>query len=279
MDGVAWLVWSTVALLVLVNLGIGGLALWSYRSGRRVTQRLLATDELDVYHATWLSGPGYGSSAQWSRRDTGAEVALRSLIADGLVRLDTDAGIVPHEETAPQTAPRTAPQTATPPEHPITREAWRFTRAAWSEARPVTVKALIADPAFTSVCTSHAERLAGQLPAYRTGYADLRDRTLFGAGLIGAGWITLNTCFLLVRTVFLGESDAPPHEDPELLMGVMTATLGTAVLSLVLLVPLHFAVWNGWQDRWPQQLRKHCQTLLRQESRDWVPLMQIPRGN
>ncbi|MFF1737439.1 hypothetical protein [Streptomyces sp. NPDC058247] len=48
------------------------------------------------------------------------------------------------------------------------REAWHFTRDAWSAGRPVTVKALADHPAFEKACEVHAERLAAYLPSRRT---------------------------------------------------------------------------------------------------------------
>ncbi|MEU5401418.1 hypothetical protein ABZ348_19245 [Streptomyces sp. NPDC005963] len=59
----------------------------------------------------------------------------------------------------------------------------------------------------------------------------------------------------------------------------MTATRGTTILSVVLLVPFHFTVRHSWQDRWPPQLLAQYGSVLSQESRDGVPLARIPRGN
>lgn len=84
-DGVAWLVLSTSGLLVLLNAGIGVLALWSHRSDLRVTERLIASGELDAYHATWLTRCGYSRTwtSTWYREHLAAELALRALTAEG----------------------------------------------------------------------------------------------------------------------------------------------------------------------------------------------------
>ncbi|MEU6017024.1 hypothetical protein ABZ826_24120 [Streptomyces sp. NPDC047515] len=138
MNAVASLALGTSGLVVVLNLGIGALALWSHRDGVRATERLIASGELDVYHAAWLIGPGYRRSAPWGREREAAETALRSLIAAGLVRLDEDARLVP-SATTDQAGER-------PPMHPLALDAGQFTFDSWSTGHPVTVRALTAHP-------------------------------------------------------------------------------------------------------------------------------------
>ncbi|MFG2629600.1 hypothetical protein [Streptomyces sp. NPDC048473] len=270
MDGVWWLVLSTSGLLVILNLGIGALALWSHRGGLRATELLIVSGELDVYHATWLIGPGYEQSTSWGREREAAETALRSLTAAGLLRLDQDARLVPSTE-----ADQEGVQSA---EHPLVLEAWQFAFGSWSAGHAVTVWALAAHPAFRTACAAHAERLSGYLPSYRTRHDNRARRAPRAAGLIVAGWVTLSTCLLLAWSVF-GERDTGPEQGPESVVGVMAATLATAVLSVIVLVALHFFIWQAWQDRWPRRLRAHCQGVVQQESRYWIPLSRIPRGD
>lgn len=84
MDAVAWLAWSTGGLLVVANLGVGGVALWCHRAGRRAAARLIASGELDAYRATWLAGTGYARWAAPYRQRDAAEIALGELVAAGL---------------------------------------------------------------------------------------------------------------------------------------------------------------------------------------------------
>ncbi|MFF1918695.1 hypothetical protein ACFVYE_45805 [Streptomyces sp. NPDC058239] len=139
MDGVLWLVLSASGLLVILNLGIGALALQCHLGGLRATERLIASGELDVYHATWLIGPAYEQSVSWGREREAAETALRSLTAAGLVRLDQDARLVPSTE-----ADQEGVQS---PEHPLAMEAWQFAFGSWSAGHAVTVRTLAAHPA------------------------------------------------------------------------------------------------------------------------------------
>lgn len=270
-DGVVWLVLSTSGLLALLNAGIGGLALWSHRSGLRVTERLIASGELDVYHATWLTGSGYSrtGTATWYRERVAAELALRALPTAGLVHADERAGLVPPPGV-------THPEAAAPPEHPLTRAAWRFTHDSWAAGRPVTVKALAGHPAFKTACTAHRERLSGHLPLRRTRLDNNAARAPWAAALITTGWITLNTCLLMATNAF-GDPDAGP-EGFERAVALLALAAGTAALAGLVLVVLHVFLWRGWQDRWPRRLRTHCEELLRRESRDWVPLSRIPVG-
>lgn len=270
-DGVAWLVLSTSGLLVLLNTGIGVLALWSHRSALRVTERLIRSGELDVYHATWLTRCGYSRTwtATWYRERVAAELALRALPAAGLVHADERAGLIP-----PPHAPD--PEAAAPPEHPLTLAAWRFTRDSWAAGHPVTVKALADDPAFKTACTAHRERLSGQLPLRRTRLDNHAERAPWAAALITTGWITLNTCLLMTSNAF-GDPDAGP-QGFEKAVALLALTAGTAALAGFVLVVLHVFLWRGWQDRWPRRLRTHCEDLLRRESQHWVPLSRIPVG-
>ncbi|WP_327365735.1 hypothetical protein [Streptomyces sp. NBC_01217] len=282
MDGVLWLVLSTSGLLVLLNLGIGALALWSYRSGLWATERLLASGEVDVYHATWLIGSGYERSAPWGREREAAETALRSLTGAGLVHLDQDARLVPTAEADADAGAGAGAdcedeadqQGVRSPEHPLDLEAWQFTFGSWSVGHPVTVEALAAHPAFKTACAAHAERLSGYLPSYRIRHDDRARRAPFAVGLIVAGWLTLGTCLLLGWSVF-GEPGTGPG-GPAAVVGVLAATLATAVLSVIVLVALHYFIWQAWQDRWPRRLREHCRDVVQRESRDWLPLSRIP---
>ncbi|MEU9619441.1 MULTISPECIES: hypothetical protein [unclassified Streptomyces] len=271
MDGVVWLVLSTGGLLVLLNLGIGVLALWSHRESLRATERLIASGELDVYHAAWLTGPGYERSAPWGRECEAAETSLRSLAGAGLVRLDEgDSRFVPVAEADEKGAP--------PPEHPLTLEAWQFTFGSWSTGHAVTVRALATHPAFQAACAAHAERLSGYLPPHRTSRDDRARRAPPAAGLIAAGWVTLNTFLVLVRSVF-GEAGTGTGWDPERVVGVIAATLATAALAVIVLMSSHVFVWQGWQDRWPRRLRAHCRSVIERESRGRVPPSRLPRGD
>ncbi|GAA1943583.1 hypothetical protein GCM10009837_82030 [Streptomyces durmitorensis] len=168
-----WLVLSTSGLLVLLNAGIGILALWSHRAGLQVTERLITSGELDAYHPAWLTRCGYRSTGTsvWYRRLVASEVALRSL-------------------SRPDTPERTEP---TPPEHPLTLEAWHYIRDARAAAMSVTEKALAVQPALKTARAIHAQRLTGYLPPRRTRRDDHADRALWAAGLIAAGWGTLST--------------------------------------------------------------------------------------
>lgn len=134
-----WLVLSTSGLLVLLNSGIGILALRNHRTGLRVTERLIASGDVDVYHAKWLTGYGYRES--WARERAGdaARLALQALPASGLAYAETEEGLVPAPDATDQAG-------ATPPQHPLTLAAWRFTRDTWAAGNPVTVKALTAHP-------------------------------------------------------------------------------------------------------------------------------------
>ncbi|TXL91640.1 hypothetical protein [Streptomyces sp. IB2014 016-6] len=270
-DGVVWLVLSTSGLLVLLNAGIGGLALWSHHSGLRVTERLIASGELDAYHATWLTGVGYRrtQTATWYRERAAAELALRALPAAGPAHADERKGLVPPPDT-------TAPGTAVPPEHPLTLAAWRFTRDSWSAGRPVTVKALADHPAFKAACAAHRERLAGHLPPRRTRLDDNAERAPWAAALIATGWITLNTCLLMASNAF-GDPGAGPRGF-ERIVALLALAVGTAALAGFILVVLHLLLWRAWQDRWPRRLRTHCADLVRHESRDWAPLSRVPTG-
>ncbi|MFF2185179.1 hypothetical protein [Streptomyces sp. NPDC058155] len=270
-DGVVWLVLSTSGLLVLLNAGIGVLALWSHRSGLRVTERLIASGELDVYHATWLTGVGYRrtQTATWYRERVAAELALRALPAAGPAHADEREGLVPPPDA-------TDPGAAVPPEHPLTLAAWRFTRDARSAGRPVTVKALAEHPAFKTACTAHRERLSGHLPLRRTRLDNNAERAPWAAALIATAWITLNTCLLMASNAF-GAPDAGPRGF-ERVVALLALAAGTAALAGFILVVLHVLLWRAWQDRWPRKLRTHCADLLRRESHDWVPLTRIPGG-
>ncbi|MEU0954366.1 hypothetical protein ABZ353_18775 [Streptomyces niveus] len=271
-DGVVWLVLSTSGLLVLLNAGIGVLALWSHRSGLRVTERLIASGELDVYHATWLTGIGYRGTqtATWYRERVAAELALRALPAAGSAHADDErAGPVPPPDA-------TGPGAAVPPEHPLTLAAWRFTRDSRSAGRPVTVKALADHPAFKAACTAHRERLSGHLPLRRTRLDNNAGRAPRAAALVATAWITLNTTLLMASNAF-GAPDAGPRGF-ERVVALLALAAGTAALAGFILVVLHVLLWRAWQDRWPRRLRTHCADLLRRESRDWVPLSDVPTG-
>ncbi|MFC8074839.1 hypothetical protein ACFUN8_04805 [Streptomyces sp. NPDC057307] len=270
-DGVVWLLLSTSGLLVLLNAGIGVLALWSHRSDLRVTERLIASGELDVYHATWLTGCGYSRTwtSTWYRERVAAELALRALDAAGLVRADGQAGLVP-----PSDAPD--PADAAPPDHPPTRAAWRFVRDSWSAGRPVTVRALADHPAFRTACAAHRERLSGHLPVRRTRRDNRAERAPWTAALIGAGWISLNTTVLMATDSF-GDTGAGPAGF-ERVLALLALAAGAAALPALVLVVLHVFLWRAWRDRWPRRLRTHCEELIRRESRDWVPLSRIPVG-
>ncbi|MFI6727045.1 hypothetical protein [Streptomyces atratus] len=206
----------------------------------------------------------------WAREREAAETALRSLTAAGLVRLDQDERLVPSAD-ADQEGVRS-------PEHPLALEAWQFTFGSWTAGHAVTASTLAAHPVFKTACGAHAERLSGYLPSYRTRHDNRARRAPLTAGLIVAGWITLSTCLLLAWSVF-GEPDTGPEQGLESVVGVMAATLATALLSVVVLVPLHFFIWQAWQDRWPRRLRAHCQSMVQHESRDRIPLSRIPRGD
>ncbi|MFF8914771.1 hypothetical protein ACF08M_15985 [Streptomyces sp. NPDC015032] len=271
MDGVVWLALSTGGLLVMLNLGVGVLALWSHRDGLRATERLIASGELDVYHAAWLTGPGYERSVAWGREYAAAETALRSLTAAGLVRLsEDDSRLVPAAEADEKSA--------LPPEHPLTVEAWQFTFGSWSTGHAVTVRALATHPAFRAACAAHAERLSDYLPPHRTRHDDRARRAPPAAGLIAAGWVTLNAFLVLVRSVF-GEAGTGTEWSPENVVGVIAATLATAALAVIVLVSSHVFVWQGWQDRWPRRLRAHCRNVIRRESHGWIPPSHLPRGD
>ncbi|WP_329122123.1 hypothetical protein [Streptomyces sp. NBC_01465] len=272
MTGVVWLAVSTGGLLVVLNLGIGGLALSSRRAGLRAAERLLASGELDAYHAAWLLGPGFRRSEPRQRERTAAEMAMRSLLDAGLVRRDPDIRTSPEIRLDPAVwldayqplvaAEELDPEGVTPPEHPLELEAWRFARASWSAASPVTVKALADHPTFKTACKAHTERLSGYLPLHRTRRDNRAGRAPWTAGLITAGWIAVNTCVLL--------ADRVHREGLEKVDGVVGATIGTAALSGFLAVTFHVVAWRGWRDRWPQQLRAHCQALMRRGTRDSV---------
>ncbi|MFI5621603.1 hypothetical protein [Streptomyces sp. NPDC051567] len=270
MDGVVWLVLSTGVVLVVVNLGVGGVALWSRRTGLRAAERLIASGALDVYHAAWLTGPGYARRGAWARtwvrEADAAETALRSLVAAGLVRLDPDEGLV-----------RSGGEGAVPPEHPLTLVAWRFACGAWSAGRPVTVKSLVDHPAFKAACAAHAERLHDCLPAYRTRRDDRAERVPSAAGVIATAWVTLNSWLLTAPLVF-GRPGVGPDSTTEKVVGLLAAALGSAALAALLLMTLHIRAWQAWRDRWPRPLRVHCEELIRRESRDWMPLTRLPRG-
>ncbi|MFC8825408.1 hypothetical protein ACFT9I_08635 [Streptomyces sp. NPDC057137] len=280
-DGVVWLVLSTSGLLVLLNAGIGVLALWSHRSDLRVTERLIASGELDVYHATWLTGCGYSRTwtSTWHRERVAAELALRALNAAGLVHTGGQAGLVPPPGgqaglVPPPGAPH--PADAAPPDHPLTLAAWRFVRDSWSAGRPVTVRALADHPAFKTACTAHRERLSGRLPPRRTRRDNHAERAPWTVALIGAGWISLNTTVLMATDSF-GDTSAGP-EGFERAVALLALAVGAAALPALVLVVLHVFLWRAWQDRWPRRLRTHCEELIRRESRDWVPLSRIPVG-
>ncbi|WP_405615224.1 hypothetical protein OG292_18955 [Streptomyces sp. NBC_01511] len=271
-NGVVWLVLSTSGLLVLLNAGIGVLALCGHRSDLRVTERLIASGELDVYHAAWLTRCGYSRTwtSTWLRERVAAELALRALPAAGLAHADARDGLVPPPDT-------TDPGTAAPPDHPLTLAAWRFTRDSWSAGRPVTVKALADHPAFKTACAAHRERLSDRLPLRRTRLDNRAERAPWAAALIATGWITLNTCLLLGTNAFGGAGTGRPAGF-EKAVALLALAAGTASLTALVLVVLHVFLWRAWQDRWPRRLRTHCDDLLRRESRDWVPLSRIPAG-
>ncbi|MCX4681144.1 hypothetical protein OG413_38735 [Streptomyces sp. NBC_01433] len=285
MNGVVWLVLSTSGLLVALNLGIGGLALSSYRTGSRTADRLIASGELDEYHAAWLLGPGFRRSDPWQRECAAAEMAVRSLITAGLVRLDLDGRTSPEIQLDPAVwldpdqpllpSAELDQEVAVVPEHPLALEAWRFARDSWSAGRPVTVKALTAHPAFKTACRAHSEQVSGYLPLHRTRRDNRADRAPWAAGLIAAGWITVNTCVLLARKVS-GERGIGAEGGYEKFDKVLAATLGTAALSGFLLVTFHVLVWRAWQDRWPQRLRTHCQAMVRQGPETRSPLSRPP---
>ncbi|MET4924594.1 hypothetical protein P3L51_19920 [Streptomyces sp. PSRA5] len=263
-DRVMWLLLSTSGLLVLLNSGIGILALCNHRTGVRVTERLIASDELDIYHATWLTGYGYRETWAGHREAGAAGLALRALPAFGLAYAETEEGLVPARDAADR-------EGATPPEHPLTLAAWRFTRDTWAAGHPVTVKALTGHPAFKRACAAHRERLSGHLPPRRTRRDDHADRAPRDAGLIAAGWVTLNTC-VLMWPITVGNPGAGPERLSEELFGMLALFVGTAFFSLLVLVTVHVRLWSAWWDRWPRRLRAHCEDLIERESRDRVPL-------
>ncbi|MEU6017023.1 hypothetical protein ABZ826_24115 [Streptomyces sp. NPDC047515] len=83
---------------------------------------------------------------------------------------------------------------------------------------------------------------------------------------------------MLARSVF-GEAGTGPEQGPESVIGVLAATLATSMLSAVGLVASHYFSRQRWQDRWPRRLRAHCREVVQRESRDWIPLPRIPRGD
>lgn len=286
MNGVVWLVVSTSGVLAVLNLGIGGLALSSYRAGSRTADRLIASGELDEYHAAWLLGPGFRRSDPREREWAAAEMAVRSLIAAGLasldpegrtspeIRLDPAVWLDPNQPLLPLAG--LDQEVAVPPEHPLVLEAWRFARDSWSAGRPVTVKALTDHPAFKVACRAHAELVSGYLPLHRTRRDNRADRAPWAVGLIAAGWITVNTCVLLARKAS-GTHGVGAEGGFEKIDKVVAATLGTAALSGFLLVVFHVLVWRAWQDRWPQRLRTHCQAMIRRGSESRSSLSRPPR--
>ncbi|MBO0512090.1 hypothetical protein [Streptomyces beijiangensis] len=276
---------STSGLLVVLNLGIGGLALSSRRAGLRATDRLIASGELDAYHAAWLLGPGFRRSEPWYRERTAAETAVRSLQAAGLVRLDPEIRTSPEirldpaiwlDANQPLVPEAELDQAhAEPPDHPLALETWHFALDSWSAGRPVTVKALTDHPAFKTACTAHAERLSSYLPPHRTRRDNRAERAPWTAGLITAGWITVNTCVLLADKVF-GDHDSGPDGGFDEVDGIVAATLGTAALSAFLVVTFHVVVWRRWRDRWPERLRTYCQAMIQRGTRESVPPVADP---
>jgi hypothetical protein len=272
MDAVAWLVLSTGGLLVALNLGIGCLALSGHRAGLRTAERLIASGELDAYHAAWLLGPGYGWSRSWRRERSAAGTAVRALTAAGWVR-PSPGGWRPSDEPL-LPAGELDQELAVDPEHPLTLGAWRVVREAWSADRTVTVKSLTDHLAFKAACRAHAARLSGYLPTYRTRRDHRAESAPWAAGLLTAGWLTVNTCVLLVHRV--QDADYRPEGGFAKFDGVLAATLGAAVLSGFVLVVCHVLAWQSWQDRWPERLRAHCRAVVEQEPRDSVPLPDGP---
>lgn len=272
MDAVTWLVVSTGGLLVVLNLGIGGLALSGHRAGLRAAERLIASGELDAYHAAWLLGPGYGLTSSWRRERAAAETAVRELTAAGLVRPAPGRWRSAGEPLLPEG--ELDLERAVDPEHPLALGAWRVVREAWSEDRTVTVKSLTDHLAFKAACRAHAGRLSGYLPRYRTRRDSRADSAPWAAGLLTAGWLTVNTCVLLVRRV--QDADYRPEGGFAKFDAVLGATLGAAVLSSFVLVMCHVLAWQSWQDRWPERLRAHCRAVVEQGSRDAAPLRDRP---
>ncbi|MEV8399414.1 hypothetical protein [Streptomyces niveus] len=268
-DRVMWLVLSTSGLLVLLNSGIGILALRDHRTGLRVTERLIASGDVDVYHAKWLTGYGYRESWAGERAGDAARLALQALPAAGLAYAETEDGLVPAPDTTDQAG-------ATPPEHPLTLAAWRFTRDTWAAGNPVTMKALTAHPPFRKACATHRERLSPLLPPHRTRRDNHAERAPWNAGLIAAGWVTLNTVVLMWPLV-VGNPDAGPDGPVEELFGMLALFVGCAFFSPLVFVTLHVQLWRAWQDRWPRRLRIHCEDLIARESQGWVPLSPLLR--
>lgn len=259
-----WLVLSTSGLLVLLNSGIGILALRNHRTGLRVTERLIASGEVDVYHAKWLTGYGYRET--WARQRAGdaARLALQALPASGLTYAETKEGLVPAPDA-------TDPADAPPPQHPLTLAAWRFTRDTWAAGNPVTLKALTDHPPFQNACATHWEHLSRLLPPHRRRRDNHADRAPWNAGLIAAGWVTLNTV-VLMWPLAVENPDAGPDGLAEELFGMLALLVGCAFLSLLVFVTLHVQLWQKWQDRWPRRLRTHCEDLIERESQGWVAL-------
>ncbi|MFJ2214199.1 hypothetical protein ACIQVO_09945 [Streptomyces sp. NPDC101062] len=270
-DAVVWLVLSTSVLLVVLNLGIGVLALWSHRAGLSVTERLITSGELDVYHATWLTRCGYGrtSTATWFRERVASELALRSLTTAGLVHIDARQALIPPPDATEHTDETVAP------DHPLTREAWRFVRDSWAAGQPVTVRGLAGHPVFKEACAAHRGRLAGHLPLRRIRLDNHAECAPRAAGWTATGWITLNTCVLMGWHTF-GPPGAGPDGMFEKAFAIFALAVGTVFLAALLLVTLHVLIWQAWQDRWPRRLRAHCEALLQRESGTWIPLSQLP---
>ncbi|MEU3062628.1 hypothetical protein AB0P12_13645 [Streptomyces subrutilus] len=255
MDAVAWLAWlawSTGGLLVVANLGVGGVALWCHRAGRRAAARLIASGELDAYRATWLAGTGYARWAAPYRQRDAAEIAMGELVAAGLP--------VVGEGGAPLTSGgpgRVAEEATGAVAHPLVREAWAYVRAAPGPVTAVTARELAADPAFARACTAHANGLSGYLPGYRTRRDDLQRRAPRTAAWITTGWVTAAGTVLLARLA-AGTADARGAGAVEVFLSVVAAALGTAALSGLLLLTGHHVLWLRWQNRWPRTLRDHC---------------------
>lgn len=264
-----WLVLSTSGLLVLLNSAIGVLALWNHRTGLRVTERLIASGEVDVYDATWLTGYGYGEARDRERAGDAARLAVRALPASSLAYVETKDGLVPAPDA-------TAREGATPPEHPLTLAAWRFTRDTWAAGDPVTLKALADHRPFKTACAAHRERLTPLLPPHRTRRDNHADRAPWGAGLIAASWVTVNTV-VLMWPIAVDNPDSGPDGLAAELFGVLALFVGSAFLSLLVFVTLHVQVWRAWQDRWPRRLRTYCEDLIERDSQGRSPLSPLVR--
>ncbi|MCM2388736.1 hypothetical protein [Streptomyces albipurpureus] len=245
-------------LVVLLNMGIGGLALWSYRTHRRAAERLMASDVLDAYHAAWLLGSGFGAEASRRRESDAAEMALEALVSAGSVQLDQGGDLVLTEGGDQARAVSSA--------HPLERVAWRFSRDALAAGSTVTVEGLAAHSHFRTACVTHSGQLAEYLPSRHWRHDDLGGLVPMVAGLIAAGWFTVNTCLVMVLA-FRDETDWSDSEDASgVIGGVMFLTLLTAVISAIVLMVLHMSLWLWWKRRWPRRLRRYCRALVHQRT-------------